>query len=40
MLTEGLLDFLTRGNEAEVNEGSDADTWDGVPLELVDELKR
>ena len=37
--TEGLLDLLADGDEAEVDEGGDADAGDGVPLEEVDELE-
>ena len=38
--TERLLDLFTGGDEAEINECGDADTGDGVPMELVDQLER
>lgn len=37
--TEGLLDFFTCSEEAEVNESSDSRSRDGGPAKLVDKLK-
>ena len=40
VIAEWLFDLFPSGNEAEVDEGRDADAQDGVPTELIDELKR